>query len=47
RHRAASSVGNASRESAHGEPPAHHVNPTSSRTPRLRQECQVEFVGVM
>ncbi|CAM9277083.1 unnamed protein product, partial [Ascophyllum nodosum] len=32
-----SSVGNASRESAHGEPPAHHVNPTSSRTPRLRQ----------
>ena len=37
RHRAASSVGNASRESAHGEPPAHHVNPTSSRTPRLRQ----------
>ena len=29
RHRAASSVGNASRESAHGEPPAHHVNPTS------------------
>ena len=37
RHRPASSVGDASRESAHGEPPAHHVNPLSSRTPRLRQ----------
>ena len=37
RHRSASSVGDASRESARGEPPAHHVNPLSSRTPRLRQ----------
>ena len=39
RHRSASSVGDVSRESAHGEPPAHHANPinTSSRTPRLRQ----------
>ena len=37
RHRSASSVGDASRESTRGEPPAHHVNPLSSRTPRLRQ----------
>ena len=37
RHRSASSVGDASREGARGEPPAHHVNPLSSRTPHLRQ----------
>ena len=37
RHRSASSVGDASSESARGDPPAHHVNPLSSRTPRLRQ----------
>ena len=36
RHRSASSVGDASRENTRGEPPAHHVNPLSSRTPRLR-----------
>ena len=39
RHRSASFVGDVSRESAHGKPPAHHANPinTSSRTSRLRQ----------
>ena len=35
--RSGSSVGDATRESAHGEQAAHHVNPLISRTPRLRQ----------
>ena len=35
--RSGSSAGDATRESAHGEQAAHHVNPLISRTPRLRQ----------